>query len=195
MPPLWRLQLPRFDRHVELGFRDLIELRFVTAFLNAGLSIVTIRECLDYARTCVDDERPFSTRRFRTDGRTIFFEIAEQIISDNSNTIADEVRTGMIDLRRRQYVFRDVIAQTFKDLDLDNDVVVRWRPFRGKDTIVIDPQRAFGQPIANGSGVPTITIAAAVEAEGSAQRTAFLYDIPLAVVRDAIAFEHELAAT
>src|SRR5688572_17413532 len=42
MLPLWQPQLPRAEKHLELGFRDLIELRFVKAFLDAGLSLLTI---------------------------------------------------------------------------------------------------------------------------------------------------------
>jgi hypothetical protein len=35
IPPLWSPQLPAFENHIELGFRDLIELRFVSAFVGA----------------------------------------------------------------------------------------------------------------------------------------------------------------
>ena len=43
MPPLWQSQLPRYGDHREIGFRDLMELRFVQAFLKAGLPLQTIR--------------------------------------------------------------------------------------------------------------------------------------------------------
>lgn len=197
MPPLWVPQLPAYEQHIELGFRDLIELRFVAAFREAGLGILTIRNCLEFARSLVGDERPFSTRQFHTDGRTIFFEFIDQATDnavDRVNARARDDRGSLVDLRKRQYVFTSVIAQTFKDLDLDDDVVVRWRPFRGKDTIVVDPRRAFGQPIAANFGVPTSTLADAVKAEGSVRRVAFLFDVPNSIVRDAMNFEGELAA-
>ena len=38
MPPLWRPQLPAYDQHMELGFRDLIELRVIKGFAVVGLS-------------------------------------------------------------------------------------------------------------------------------------------------------------
>ena len=63
-------------------------------------------------------------------------------------------------------MFAAVIERTFKDLDLDDDVVVRWRPYRGKDSIVLDPERAFGKPIAASSGVPVVALVGAVTAEG-----------------------------
>src|SRR6266700_3525080 len=46
--PLWVLDYANDDDIIELSFRDLIELRFVKIFRDAGLSLPTIREC--YAR-------------------------------------------------------------------------------------------------------------------------------------------------
>lgn len=73
--PLWRPDYANDDDVLELSFRDLIELRFVKAFRDAGLSLPTIRTCFARAVEEVRDERPFSTRRFRTDGKAIFLEI------------------------------------------------------------------------------------------------------------------------
>ncbi|MCJ2013523.1 hypothetical protein [Methylobacterium sp. J-076] len=74
MPPLWTPELPANDDRLELGFRDLIELRFVHAFVRENVDLRVVRGCLEAAREAVDDPRPFSTRRFKTDGRTIFLE-------------------------------------------------------------------------------------------------------------------------
>lgn len=181
--PLWEPQLPRAADHLELGFRDLVELRFVDAFLQAGLGLPAIRACIETARTYVADDRPFSTRRFRTDGRKIFLE-----------TVRDAQAPELIDLRDRQYVFREVVDRTFKDLDIEDDAVVRWRPYQGRASIVIDPTRAFGKPITAEEGVPTVALADAVRAEGSEARVARLYDVAPSVVRDAVRFEDWLAA-
>jgi uncharacterized protein (DUF433 family) len=183
VPALWEPDLPKFDDHLELSFRDLIELRFVKSFIHAGLGLKTIRHCLALAQECVESDRPFSTSTFRTDGRTIFLESLEA---------SDEPK--MLDLRKRQYVFKKLIEETFKDLDMENDVVARWRPYRGKQSIVIDPERAFGQPIAAESGVPTTALADAVAAEGSIERVARLFELSERAVRDAVSFESELRA-
>lgn len=183
MDPLWIPQLPEVDGHIELGFRDLIELRFVRAFVKAGLGLNTIRRCLNYARECVNDARPFSTRRFQTDGRTIFLD-----------TLNQSGGNELLDLKQHQYVLPKVIQSSFKDLDIDDATVTRWRPFNGKASIVIDPARAFGQPIASQTGVPTIVLASAVVAEGSVSRVAYLFEVSPSVVRDAVSFEKRLAA-
>lgn len=183
MQPLWKPQLPSYDHHIELGFRDLIELRVIKSFLDAGLSMLTVRNCIEYARGIAGDNHPFSTRRFRTDGRTIFLESLRK-------TGEDEV----LDLKSHQYVIKKVIDRTFKDLDLSHDIVTRWRPFEGKQSIVVDPSRAFGQPIINSYGVPTIVLAEAVKAEGSVERVSRLYDVSPSAIRDAVKFEQSLAA-
>ncbi|WP_244639311.1 hypothetical protein [Aureimonas endophytica] len=182
-PPLWRSQLSMIEDHLELGFRDLIELRFVAEFTKAGLGILAIRNCLEHARACVEDERPFSTRRFRTDGKTIFLE-----------SIPEAGEGELLDLRSRQFVFQRIVERSFKDLDIEDDAVTRWRPFKGKASIVIDPVRSFGQPIVAAHGVPTIVLADAARAEGSIDRVARLYEIEIDLVRDAVRFEESLIA-
>lgn len=181
--PLWVPALPQPDGETELSFRDLIELRFVQAFTKIGLDLRTIRGCLDLARDCVQSDRPFSSGRFRTDGQTIFLE--------GLKTSDDPI---LLDLKRRQYVLKGVLDQTFRDLDVEDDAVARWRPFHGKRSIVIDPDRSFGQPIAAEFGVPTLVLADAVEAEGSVARVAALYEVNVGVVKDAVKFQRELTA-
>lgn len=181
--PLWVPDIPKIEGQVELSFRDLIELRFVSAFLEKGIGLKAVRNCLDYARLCMNTDRPFSSGRFRTDGRTIFLESLEA---------AGE--PTLLDLKEKQYVFKQVVEQSFKDLDLEGDIVKRWRPYRGKDSIVVDPLRSFGQPVASASGVPTIVLAEAVKAEGSLTRVAAMYEVDKSVVQDAVRFHGELMA-
>ena len=113
MTPLWDPQIPRIDGKLELGFRDLIELRFVNAFTNSGVDLRVIRACLETARECVGDERPFSTRLFRTDGRTIYLDSLRRL-EDNPEIDGREV----IDLRKQQYVFANILDKFLKTLIL-----------------------------------------------------------------------------
>ena len=180
--PLWRPDLATEDG-AELSFRDLIELRFVHAFIQIGLDLRTIRSCLTLARECVNADRPFSSARFQSDGQTIFLESLQE--TDDP---------ALLDLKKSQYAMKGILRQTFKDLDIENEAVARWRPFHGKHSIVIDPARSFGQPVANDYGVPTAVLADAVEAEGSVTRAAAIFDVETSVVRDAVKYHQELAA-
>ena len=75
-----------------------------------------------------------------------------------------------------------------------DDAVVRWRPYKGRETIVVDPARAFGQPIAATAGIPTATLYDALRAEGSVKRVAYLYEVETPVIKDAEKFQLQLMA-
>jgi hypothetical protein len=144
LDPLWRPDYApeNADRLIELSFRDLIELRFVKTFRDQGLSLQTIRVCFTRAVEAVEDKRPFSTRSFRTDGKTIFLEIGS------------DVREGeLLDLRHRQTAFHRILAPSLRDLEFDAEVVARWFPVgASRKRIVVDPARSFGRPIVVAGG-------------------------------------------
>jgi uncharacterized protein (DUF433 family)/DNA-binding transcriptional MerR regulator len=182
-PPLWSPDFQSIDGQLELSFRDVIELRFVRAFRDAGVSLQTIRSCIDRARNEIDDERPFSTLKFRTDGRTIF----QHITSD--------VQEGeMTDLRTRQNVFRTMIEPSLKDLEFAGDELKRWRPLGSSSRVAIDPRIAFGKPIILGLGLTTEALSLAAKVEQSEKDVARLYEVPIAAVRDAVFLHQRLAA-
>jgi uncharacterized protein (DUF433 family) len=179
--PLWSPQLPLLGDSLEIGFRDLI---------RHGVGLNVIRRCLDSARKIIGEERPFSTHRFRTDGKSIFLESLRELQESGERGGSSAV----VDLKTDQMVFRQVVEPTFRDLDLADGSVVQWRPFNGKSSIVIDPARSFGKPLAADYGVPTASLATAAKAENSARRVASLFEVPVAIVNDAIAFERSLMA-
>jgi uncharacterized protein (DUF433 family) len=168
-----------------LGFRDLIEVRFVDAFLRHGVSWKTIRLSAAKAADLLRASHPFSTQKFRTDGRRIFADFAE--------STGDRV---FIDLARQQHAFRSVVGPAlYAGLEWSKqDDAVRWWPVRGRKTVVIDPRRAFGRPIVHEGSVPTAVLAAAVRAEESIDRVADLYEVSANAVRAALMFEESLAA-
>jgi len=166
-----------------LSFRDLIELRFVKTFRDLGVGLTTIRDCYHRAVDEIHDDRPFSTQRFRTDGKTIFLEITEK---DHDGR--------MIDLKKRQQVFRTIIEPSLRDLEFEASGVARWYPLGSKHrTVLVDPARSFGRPIVR-RGVPTEILAEAVKLEGSVDAVASIYEVPKAEVRSALEFEQRLAA-
>jgi len=100
----------------------------------------------------------------------------------------------MVDLRKRQNVFRTIVEPSLKDLEFDAAAVARWYPLGiARKSVVIDPTRSFGRPIA-ASGVPTEVLSRAVTVEGSIAKVVRLYDVSTAEVRDAVSFEKRLAA-
>lgn len=177
-PPLWHPQYGVDQEEPLLGFRDLMEARIVRGLRAMNFGLPTIRECLRRASEIAEDDHPFSTRLFKTDGKRIFLE---QMGSGGDNTL--------LDLKQRQHVFHQVVAPSFVGLEFDAEAASRWWLLPSKRTIVLDPARSFGQPIAAASGIPTVRLAQAVKAEGSIERVAQIFEIRPAIVRDALKFE------
>ena len=107
--PLWHPQVDLGEEGVFLGFRDLQEVRVAAAFIARGLSPQRVRQAIGLARDLVGDERPLSTRRFRTDGRSIFLQVVEE-----------DGQTKLIDLFRRQFAFHEIIKQSLTNLEYDD---------------------------------------------------------------------------
>jgi uncharacterized protein (DUF433 family) len=180
-PALWRPQYDPADDGQLIGFRDLIEARIVDGLRRAGFGLPTIRSCITSARDILGDEHPFSTTAFKTDGRKLFLDIA--------NSVDDPI---MYDLKSRQRVFRDVVLPSLSGLDFGPEVAERWWLVPGRRTIVADPERSFGQPIVAESGLLTSRVVQEVKAEGTPERVAKLYELPVRAIRDALRFEHDL---
>lgn len=176
--PLWRPQIDLGDDHVYLGFRDLMEMRTAHAFIERGVSAIAIRRAIAEASKLVDDERPLSTTKFKTDGRSIFLEI-----------VREDGGTQLVDIFRKQYAFQKLIEQSLTDVEFDGIAPGRWWPASRARGIVVDPARSFGQPIDEETGVPTSALAAAVRAEGSIDAAARAWQVKPSTVRRAADFE------
>ncbi|MFE0752700.1 hypothetical protein ACFW16_02015 [Inquilinus sp. NPDC058860] len=179
--PLWRPQIDLDDDRVYLGFRDLMEMRTAHAFMERGVSAIAIRRAISEASRLVDDERPLSTKKFKTDGRAIFLEI-----------VREDGGTQLVDIFRKQYAFQKIIEQSLADVDFDGIAPGRWWPATRAKGIVVDPARSFGQPIDEESGVPTTTLAAALQAEGGIEAAARAWQVKPSAVRRAADFETAL---
>jgi hypothetical protein len=61
---------------------DLVEVRFVDAFLKKGVRWLTLREAHDKAARDLRVTHPFATRKFATDGHSILARIGQAAIVD-----------------------------------------------------------------------------------------------------------------
>jgi uncharacterized protein (DUF433 family) len=184
--PVWHTQLAPADDQFVLGFLDLMEVRFVDAFLKAGLSLAKIRRAAQLAKELVGKDHPFSTQKFRTDGQRIFAQV---------ETSGRDRKT--FDLESAQFEIYDVIAPSLlKGVEFDAEgQAARWRPHQhDMPRVVLDPRHQFGQPMIDRGGPQTSVIADAVKAEGSIDVVAKWFEIDRDAVRQAVEFEIRLAA-
>ena len=179
--PLWEPQYGVDQDEPILGFRDLIEARMVGKLRAMGIGMPTIRACLKSAVEIAQDDHPFSSASFRTDGKRLFLE-----------RLNDAGGHDVIDLKLRQHAFAKIIERSFLDLEFDERKATRWFLLPEKQSVVADPQRSFGQPITDQGGIPTNRIAQSVRIEGSISKVARLFEIAADVVRDAVRFETQL---
>lgn len=183
MPPVWSPASPIVEGRMAFTFRDLVEVRFVDAFIREGVSWRTIRRAEKHATDLFGDTHPFSTNRFKTDGRDIFVDIS-----------ASSREKALVDIAARQRVFARIIRPYLCDLDFDSDSPVRWWPLGKQRRVVIDPQRAFGQPITSSRSIPTKILCLAYRENSSFKAVADWYEVAIREVRDAITFEKQIAA-
>jgi len=176
-PPLWEPQYDCDDDGALLGFRYLVEARIVNGLRRSKIGLPTIRLCIERAKEILGDH-PFSTRAFKSDGKKIFLEITQGV---------DEPR--LIDLKDRQHVFRAFVLPTLSGFEFGESAVERWWLVPNRKTILIDPDRSFGQPIVAAIGLLTARAAQDVKAEGSIERVARLYQVSPRAIRDAVQFE------
>ena len=183
-PPLWQGQWEPIDGSLALGFLDLIEIRFVDAFLKAGVSWSTLRTARARAQQIFNASHPFCTHGFMTDGREVFVELHRQT-----------GEPSLVEIVKRQQVFAQIIKPFLKGLEFAaGSGLVRWWPLGDKRQVVLDPTRNFGRPILARHGIPTEVLAKAAAASGSVAEVVRWFEVPEAEIQDAIDFEQQLAA-
>jgi uncharacterized protein (DUF433 family) len=189
--PLWTPQLSKDEYDTEvIGFNDLLEVRFVSAFVEHGVSLLVVRRCLETARELFGVDYPMTSGAFKTDGKTIFADAIEKSIKDGA----------LLDLKSRQLAFKDIIDPSlYAGIKYDGTRASKWYPQGQREHIVLDPSRQFGSPIVEDTGVLTAVLYASYLAEGSTPtaltQTARVYEVPVKLVEAAIRFEQGLKRT
>jgi uncharacterized protein (DUF433 family) len=185
--PLWHTQLEGAELPEDvIGFRDLLELRMVAAFVRHGVNLKVIRATVDAAAQNFGTAYPLTNQNFLTDGKRIFLDAIEQATGE----------PRMIDILKKQFVFAEIIKPSlYAGIEYGPDGANRWYPEARRRLIVLDPNRQFGAPMIAEAGIPTDTIHASYLAEGGdTAMVARVFGIPAKVVAAAVAFEEKLAA-
>ncbi|SRR5581483_98148 len=183
-PPLWPGQIQPIDGTLALGFLDLIEVRFVDAFLKLGVTWTIIHKVRERAAERFPGEsHPFCTRGFVTDGHDIFVRLH-----------GETAEPCLLELVNSQQVFDRIMRPFIKELEFgEGNLLERWWPLGRDRKVAIDPRRNFGQPSVFQEGIPTTVLARSVRANGSVEEVARWYETSLESVRAAVEYEKSLA--
>ena len=179
---VWQGEIKPLDNKISLSFRDLLELRFVDAFIQAGVSWRTMRRAHTKAQDELKTTHPFCSNRVATDGKSILLRQAEED--------SDE---ALVNLVPNQKEFSRIVQGFLKELEFSGKDIIWW-PLGKERQIVLDPKRNFGQPSAVRSGVPTSVLARSVKTNGSVEAVSHWFEVSEGEVRDAVEFEMRLAA-
>jgi uncharacterized protein (DUF433 family) len=182
---LWTPQLPDINDKLALGFLDLIEIKFVGAFLDRGVSWPMIHQAREKAAGLYPGvSHPFCTRQFFTDGHRIFTALHRET-----------GESSLLEIATDQHVFSEITRPFLKQLEFkDGTTLERWWPLGIDKQIVVDPKKNFGQPTISNEGIATQVLAETVRANGSVEEVARWYEISPQSVQQAVDYEQSLAA-
>ena len=177
--------LPLIDGAMTLTFLDLLEIRYVDAFLSTGVYWSDLRIAHKNAQEMFGSH-PFSRGVFETDGQRIFEDLA------HSRSVRPNA--AVADMGTNQLSFRRVVVPFFKTLEFADGQAKEWWPLGKNKLIVLNPKRSFGQPIVPREGVPTNILARSYRVEKSYPRVARWYEVSERAVRHAVEYEEMLTA-
>lgn len=130
-------------------FVEMIELLLIHRFRSSGVSLQNIRRASDELAIILNTDHPFAVRTLHSDGKHIIARLVERTQEDTS-------KGYFSDLSRMQGVL-DIAEEYFiPHLDYDiTELAQRFYPMGVDRSVVVDPRRAYGQPIVARSGIPT----------------------------------------
>jgi len=123
-------------REPSIPFVGLTEGLVVAAFRSAGVSLQHIRRAVDVLKTQMELEHAIASRSLYTDGASVLYDYAERE--------GDEELTHVV---TQQGVFAPVVAGYLRLITHDSQGWPERLLSPLTDVVVVDPRRAFGQPI------------------------------------------------
>ena len=139
-----------------------------------------IRAARSYFSEVLENETPFATQDFKTDGTDILREMQ----STDGQLIADRL---LVANSNGQLVWTQFLGDQFTEFRYGDGIVVSWKVNGPKSDIVIDPQISFGAPSIR--GVMTRAIKNQWAAGSDLEFISDDYDLPVEVIKEALAFE------
>lgn len=172
----------------EVGFWDLIEIRFVEYFRRQNVSLQHIRKAAEKAREQFETAHPFalSNVKFVTDRKQIFAEVARS----TGDRELEQLVTGQYNMYE---VVEDFLAKGIR-FDPSSGLAKSWHPEPIKfPKIVLTPKLAHGRPSIEKIGIPTEAIFLNWRAEGfNFSAVSDWFEIEESDARQAVEYELEL---
>ncbi len=128
-------------RRPDYSFGDLISLFVVRELKRRGVRTGDIRDAETYLREKWNTDRPFVSEEIQTDGRGIFVD--DELIAGGQFEAAE---------LRGQQVMREAVKERLTHVRYDDGTASYWMPVQH---VLIDPRVQFGEPVIEGTRIPT----------------------------------------
>ena len=172
---------------LSIPFVGLVEGMVLAAFRETGLPLQRIRPALDRLRAENGLDHALASEHLYTDGAELFYDYA-QAHGDKQLRLLTVIDSG-------QRVFHEVIARYLTRITYEDGWAIRLiLPITAERLLLVDPERAFGQPIFIHGGARLTDVAGRIEAGEDEMVVAEDYGVPLDEVRAALAPPTDAAA-
>lgn len=166
---------------------EFVETRLLSEYRDAGVPLIHMRPVIEKLRQDLQTPYPLASARtwLRPQGRELVREVQEEVGLERRLALV-VVRTGQtVAWSEEADAFRKSVNWSGND---DNAQPESLRPMSSTREVVIDPLRGFGEPVVRG-GVRTEVIAELFTAGETPEIIADHYDVPRALVDEAVRYE------
>lgn len=163
-----------------VSFADLIEIIAIGRLRELGISTRAVRTIVDACQEDFGVDHPFSTLRFKADGRDVF--------------VSSDTELQSVLRNRGQLAWDEILGPFLETFDYRDGFAARWWPSGREAGVTVDPEYGFGLPVIEGSGVRTEIILERARAGDSLPEIAYDFGITLEQVESALRFEAPRAA-
>ncbi len=168
------IRLPK-DSKGFLSFTNLVEAHALAALRRKHrLSLKTIRTALRFTHDKLKIEHPLASEDFRTNGIDLFIGRLGSLINVS---------------REGQLAMKEVLERSLERVEYDAGHAVRLFPLLrdgAPRSIIIDPRRAFGRPVIEGTSVPVEDVRARFDAGDSVMSLSDDFEVAPELIEDAL---------
>jgi uncharacterized protein (DUF433 family) len=166
---------------------EFVEARLLAQYRDAGVPMIRMRPVVERLREELG-LYPLARVKPYAHGQELVAAAQNAVGLEDELRIVVVLRTGQTALAPRAAEFL-VDAEWDTDVDPDQQVIARFAPGGRDSSVVIDPEYGFGEPCIRGRNVRTDVLAEALRAGDAPGWIADGYDLPLAVVEEALDYE------
>jgi uncharacterized protein (DUF433 family) len=168
------------DRHI--GFHSLIELFTIGQLRARGIPMATVREARAKLMERFDTAHPFALEGLMTSGKSLLKALGDDILLELGT--------------RGQTAFGKILEPFCASLDFDptNSLATRYFPMGRQHPVVVDPRRAFGRPVIEGTNLTTEAVMSLLRGGDTEEDIAEAFQVDLAAILAARLFEQKKAA-